>query len=116
MIISRTLDIQPCRDGTIFASFSVIDDKGGTWRRSRSRFMNEAEAQTALDAYDWTPQIRDKQLQDAQEDVEAGKLSSLTTVKYKRRLVERLAEVQDRLQHYIVLQDRLKSALDRTNG
>ena len=117
MIVSRKLEsIQQCRAGTVFASFLAVDDNGREWRRSRSRFVNEVGAKAALDVYDWTVQIRQKELQDAQEDVEEGRLSSLNTQEYKQRLITRLKEVRDRLNHYVLLRDRLKAALDRVNG
>ncbi len=117
MIVSRKLEsIQHTRNGTIFASFLAIDDKGREWRRSRSRFKNEREAQAGLDAYNWTPQIREKQLQDAQEDVEAGRFSSLNTRDYKQKLIDRLIEVQNELNNFVAIRDRLKVALDVING
>ncbi len=117
MIVRRTLtSIQHCRNGTIFASFLAIDDKGREWRRSRSRFKNKAEAQTALEAYDWIPQLKAKQIQDSQEDIESGKLSSLTTIDFKLLLTKRLRDVTDELDHSVVIKNRLQAALDRING
>ncbi len=117
MIVRRALaSIQHTRDGTILASFLAIDDKGREWRRSRSRFANEAEAQAASNAFDWNPQLRQKELADSQENVESGKLSSLRGEDYKQRLTERLREIQNRLNDYIVVRDRLQAELDRVNG
>ncbi|MHC4180715.1 MAG: hypothetical protein ACYSWU_24715, partial [Planctomycetota bacterium] len=63
-IISRTLEsVQPTEDG-VFASFLAVDALGVEWRKSRMRFADEAEAQTALDAFDWTPQLIDRDYQD----------------------------------------------------
>ncbi len=62
MIVSRKLEsIQQSHNGTIFASFLAIDDKGREWRRSRSRFVDETAAQTVLDAYDWTLQLQNRE-------------------------------------------------------
>ena len=58
-IATRTLEIQPTAAGTVFASFLAVDQQGREWRRSRARFANEAAAQVALDAHDWTVQLQD---------------------------------------------------------
>ncbi len=56
-IATRTLEVQPTRSGSIFASFLAVDDLGREWRRSRARFADEAAAQTASDAHDWEVQL-----------------------------------------------------------
>lgn len=58
-IATRTLEVQPTRAGTIFASFLAVDELGREWRRSRARFADEASAQVVLDAHDWTVQLQD---------------------------------------------------------
>ncbi len=64
-IVSRQLEsIQPSKAGTVFASFLAVDDQGREWRRSRSRFADEAAAQVALDAHDWTAQLQDVDFND----------------------------------------------------
>jgi len=63
-IATRTLEVQPTRAGGIFANFLAVDDLGREWRRSRARFANEAAAQTALDAHDWTVQLEDADFAD----------------------------------------------------
>ncbi len=63
-IVTRTLEIQPTAAGTVFASFLAVDDLGREWRRSRSRFADEAAAQAALDAFDWTVQLQDTDFND----------------------------------------------------
>jgi hypothetical protein len=63
-IVSRQLEsVQPSA-GSILASWLAIDDRGREWRRSRSRFASEAVAQTALDAFDWTIQLKDADFAD----------------------------------------------------
>ncbi len=63
-IVSRTLEsIQPTTGG-VFASFLAVDALGRPWRRSRARFTNEATAQAAADAHDWTPQLKDEDFTD----------------------------------------------------
>ncbi len=117
MIIRRTLEsVQQSRDGSVLASFLAVDDKGIEWRRSRSRFPSEIEAQIALRNFDWSPQLRQKQLADAQEDIEAGKLNSLNTEDFKKQLIARLVEVRNNLNFYTTIRDRLQIALDRVNG
>ncbi len=63
-IATRTLEVQPTADGTVFASFLAVDGLGREWRRSRSRFADEAAAQAALDAFDWTVQLQDTDFND----------------------------------------------------
>lgn len=63
-IATRTLEVQPTLAGTIFASFVAVDDLGREWRRSRARFVDEATAQAALDAHDWSVQLLDADFAD----------------------------------------------------
>ncbi len=63
-IVTRTLEVQPTRSGGIFASFLAVDALGREWRRSRARFANEAAAQTASDAHDWSSQLHDTDFDD----------------------------------------------------
>lgn len=63
-IISRQLEsVQPSVGG-VLASFLAVDDRGREWRRSRARFANEIVAQVALDAFDWTSQLKDADFHD----------------------------------------------------
>ena len=57
-IVSRQLDSVQISGDTVLASFLAIDVKGREWRRSRSRFADEAAAQAASDAHDWTLQLK----------------------------------------------------------
>ncbi len=57
-ILTRSLDSIQQTTGGIFAAFLNMDSKGREWRRSRSRFADEATAQLDLDAHDWTPQLQ----------------------------------------------------------
>ncbi|MEE9611351.1 MAG: hypothetical protein V3W19_08865, partial [Desulfatiglandales bacterium] len=60
-IISRTLEsVQPTMGG-VFASFLCVDDKGREWRRSRARFADQVAAQTALNTFNWTPHLQDRE-------------------------------------------------------
>ena len=64
-IVSRQLEsIQSSRAGTVLASFLAVDEQGREWRRSRARFSNEAVAQAASDAFDWTTQLQDVDFDD----------------------------------------------------
>jgi len=63
-IVSRQLEsVQPSAGG-VLASFLAVDEQGREWRKSRSRFGSEAEAQTASDAFDWTGQLEDADFND----------------------------------------------------
>ncbi len=58
-IDSLTLEsVQPSGGGTVLASFLAIDARGRPLRRSRTRFANEAAANAALNAFDWTPELK----------------------------------------------------------
>ena len=48
----------------VFASFLAVDEVGREWRRSRARFADEATAQAASDAFDWTVQLQDVDFND----------------------------------------------------
>ncbi len=63
-IVSRQLEVQRTKGGTVFATFLAVDERGREWRRSRSRFANEAAAQAASDAFDWTAQLQGTDFQD----------------------------------------------------
>ena len=95
-IVSRRIsDLQHNRNGTVFAAFLAVDDKGREWRRSRARFADEAEAQAAEAAHDWTPQLKDKEEADATEFIEDGgnpnsfPRSDLTQTQFRRRIIRR---------------------------
>ena len=70
-ITSRSISSSPSGGGTVLASFLAIDSLGREWRRSRSRFADVAAAETASDAYDWTPQLEDVDYQELLEFVRA---------------------------------------------
>ena len=63
-IISRTLESIQQTTGGIFAAWLCTDSLGREWRRSRARFTDEPAAQAAVDAFDWTVQLKDKDFQD----------------------------------------------------
>ena len=63
-ILTRSLDSIQQTTGGIFAVFLCTDSKGRAWRRSRSRFVDEATAQIALDAHNWTPQLQNADFDD----------------------------------------------------
>ncbi len=93
-IVSRSLDIQQTTGG-IFAAFLCVDAQGREWRRSRSRFADEATAQTALDAHDWVPQLENLDEQVGMAFVEAGgdpeayAREDLTIQEWRRRVAKR---------------------------
>ena len=95
-IVSRTLEgVQNNRNGTVFAAFLAVDDKGREWRRSRARFADEAEAQAAGDAHEWGPQLRGREERDAVAFIEDGGdpdrflRSDLTQMQFRRRIIRR---------------------------
>ncbi len=97
-IVSRTLEsVQPTTGG-IFASFLCIDGKGREWRRSRVRFVDQVTAQAAVDAFDWSSQLRDREEADAVVFIEAGNSpgsfvkTDLTSTQFNRRLAKRFAQ------------------------
>ncbi len=56
-IVTRTLEsVQQITNG-VYANWLCGDAKGRAWRRSRMRFADEAAAQAAVEAFDWTPQL-----------------------------------------------------------
>ena len=63
-IISRQLESVQPSSGGVLASFLAVDNEGREWRRSRSRFNSETEAQTALDVFDWTVQLKSADFND----------------------------------------------------
>ena len=71
-IVSRTLGGIQQTTGGIFAAFLCVDSLGREWRRSRSRFVDEATAQIALDAHDWTVHLENRDEQIGMAFVEAG--------------------------------------------
>ncbi len=76
-IINRQLEsIQSSRAGTVLASFLAVDEQGREWRRSRSRFVDEAAAQTALNSFDWTVQLKDVDFADLLVWVQAKNASA----------------------------------------
>ncbi len=64
-IATRTLGgLQQSSGGTVLASFLAVDDLGREWRRSRSRFADEAAAIVASDAFDWTAVLKNADFAD----------------------------------------------------
>ena len=63
-IVSRQLESVQSSAGNVLSSFLAVDARGREWRRSRSRFADEAAAQTALDSFDWTAQLEDADFAD----------------------------------------------------
>lgn len=70
-IVSRSISSQPSGGGTVLASFLAIDSLGREWRRSRARFADEAAAEAASDAFDWTVQLIGADQQELLEWVQA---------------------------------------------
>ncbi len=71
-IITRTLESVQQSGGTVLASFLAVDGKGVEWRRSRSRFPDEAAATVASDAHDWGPQLIERELVDFEQHILDG--------------------------------------------
>ncbi len=95
-IVSRSLEsVQPSAAGTVLARFLAVDSRGREWRRSRSRFVDEAAATAASDAYDWTAQLEDLDEQVGLAFVEAGgdpevyAREDLTIQEWRRRVAKR---------------------------
>ncbi len=64
-ILTRTLEsVEQSAGGTVLASFFAVDAKSRPWRRSPSRFADETAAVVASDAFDWEPQLKDKDFQE----------------------------------------------------
>ncbi len=99
-IVSRQL-ASIVKDGsTVLASWVAVDDQGREFRRSYSRFADETAAQTALDAFDYTDQLRDHEEDRAVAFIEAGgspgdfTKSELTAAQFNRRIAKRLANMR----------------------
>ncbi len=79
----------------MFAVFVAVDDRGREWRRSRSRFADEAEAQAAGDAHDWDIQLRDHEERDAVQFITDGgdpnnfPRSDLTQTQFRRKIMRK---------------------------
>ncbi len=71
-IVSRQLESVQPSGITVLASFLAIDGKGREWRRSRSRFPDEAAAIVASNAHNWTPQLIKKELVDFEQHILDG--------------------------------------------
>ncbi len=96
-IVSRQFENVLKRRSTILADWLAVDDQGREFRRSYSRFADEAAAQAALDAFDWTPQLKDHEEDRAVAFIEAGgdpgdfTRSELTLAQFSHRIAKRLA-------------------------
>ncbi len=71
-IVSRQLESLQQSGNTVLASFLAIDAKGREWRRSRSRFPDEAAATVASNAHDWGPQLIRLELLDFEQHILDG--------------------------------------------
>ena len=72
-IVSRGLSsVQPSAGGTVLVMERAIDDQGRVWIRGRRRVASEAQAIAEMDAYDWAPQLMDREELDAVKFVRAG--------------------------------------------
>ena len=71
-IVSRILESVQQRGSTVLASFFAIDAKGREWRRSRSRFADEAAATIASNIHNWTPQLIRMELRDFEQHILDG--------------------------------------------
>ncbi len=115
-IVSRSVDIQPMKDGSVFASFLVKDDKGRFYGKSRHRYATEIEARAASEAFDWSNQKREADVRDSIRSVEEGGTVNTRTRDYKTELTRRLRIAQNDLDDTTVLRNRLQLALDQANG
>ncbi len=116
-IVSRRLEgLQHNRNGTVFAAFSAVDDKGRKYARSRSRFDNPDAAQAAMMAHDWRASISDNDIQDAVARVDSGGSTTLKSREYIRRLDrEIMIEARENSRSGARL-SRLQAALEAANG
>jgi len=71
-IITRSLESVQQSSGTVLASFLAVDHLGREWRRSRSRFADEAAATATSDAHDWGPQLIKMELRDFEQHILDG--------------------------------------------
>ena len=115
-IVFRSVDIQPMKDGSVFASFLVKDDKGRSYGKSRHRYSNEREAREASETFDWSSQQREADVRDSIRSVEEGGTVNNRTRDYKTELTRRLTIAQNDLDDMTILRNRLQSALDKANG
>ncbi len=97
-IVTRSLESVQQSGGTVLASFLAIDSNGLEWRKSASRFANEAAAITASDAFDWGPQLQDFEEDKAIAFIKKGGdpgtfvKSDLTAAEFNIRLAKRFAK------------------------
>lgn len=78
-IVSRQLESVQQSGGTVLASFLAVDSKAREWRRSRSRFADEAAATVASNAHNWTPQLIISELEDFEQHIlDGGTVGSFT--------------------------------------
>ena len=94
-IVSRSISSQASGGGTVLASFLAIDSLGREWPHSRSRFADEAAAEAASDAYDWTTQLEDMDERVGMAFVESGgdpelyDREDMTLADWRRRVAKR---------------------------
>ena len=95
-IVSRSLSsVQPSAAGTVLVMERAVDDKGRAWIRGRRRVASEAQAITEMNAYDWTPLLREREELDAVKFVRGGgdpgafNRSDLTAGQLAKRLIVR---------------------------
>lgn len=99
-IVTRELEEVQSTTGGVWASWRAVDEQGREWRRSRSRYADQTAAQTALDAYDWLPELRDAEADELFEFVRNGGdpdvfvRTDLTIPGWRRRLLRRFARAR----------------------
>ena len=71
-IITRTLESVQQSGSTVLVSFLAIDGKGREWRRSQSRFADEAAATAASNAHDWSRQLIKREVEDFEQHILDG--------------------------------------------
>ena len=71
-IVSRQLESVQQSGATVLASFLAVDHNGREWRRSRSRFADEAAAIAASNAHDWSRQLIERELEDFEQHILDG--------------------------------------------
>lgn len=72
-IVSRTLiDVEPDGHGGVWAKWYAVAENGRKLRPGRRRWASEAAAQTALDAHDFLPELREREKKAVYRHIKAG--------------------------------------------
>ncbi len=71
-IVIRSLESVQTSGTTVLASFLAVDHRSREWRRSRSRFADEAAAIVASNAFDWGSQLIKQELVDFEQHILDG--------------------------------------------